>query len=190
MCSSQRERAMQDRLADRHQQMIAKICNAAPNKNMAWIKEINQRCHHIPDCLPAVANDIEGGLISLPTRRVDIFRTDEASIRLSHLTQDGADPIDSGLHRLCSNRRAGGHCFQAANISAGTQRTIFIHADVADITSGTVTAAMDLSVRDNARSNSGPYFDKYKVVNVYAISRATLTQCHDIHIVINCYKGR
>src|SRR5687767_1268467 len=120
MCGSQRKRAMQDRLADRHQQMIAKIRNATPNKNMAWIKEINQSCHHIPDRLATLTNDIEGSLISLPTRHVDIFRTDKASIRLSHLIEGWADSIDCSLHRLCSNRRTSGHSFQAANISAGT----------------------------------------------------------------------
>src|SRR5215207_10136875 len=106
MCGSQRERAMQDRLADRHQQMIAKIRNATPNKNMAWIKKINQSCHHIPDHLPALTNNIESGLITLPTSRVDVLRTDDAAIRFSHLTEGGAAPIDRSLHRLCSNCRA------------------------------------------------------------------------------------
>jgi len=70
------------------------------NKNMTGIKEINQAGQHIPDHMSAITNNIERSLVSLAARYIDIFRPNNPAIGLSHMTQGGAGPVSSSLHRL------------------------------------------------------------------------------------------
>src|SRR5215216_4133547 len=97
--------------------MIAEICNASPDKNMARVEEVDQARQHVPDHLSTIADDIECCLISLPARRVDIFRAQNSSIRLPHLGQVRAAPILSCLECLRGNRRSGSHRLEATFVA-------------------------------------------------------------------------
>src|SRR5688572_324102 len=142
MCGCQWQRPVQHRAPDRHQQMISKVCNSPADKNMTGIKEIDQACQHITDHLPAVADDIERGLISLPACCIDILRAKYSTVCVAHLPQRRAAPVSSRLQRLGCDRRSRRHGFQASLVAAGAQRTFLIHTDMTDVTCAAVTAAM------------------------------------------------
>src|SRR5688572_24329883 len=113
--------------------MIAKICDASTDKNIAGVEKVDQARQHIPDHLPAIANDVQCSLISFPASRVDIFRPNDASIGLSYLTQNWAASVASCLHRLGRDRGSGCHCLQTSFVSTCAQWTIFIHTDMTNI---------------------------------------------------------
>src|SRR5829696_5395052 len=140
--------------ADRHQQMIAKVCDPAADKNMTGIKEIHQACQYITDHLSTIANDIQGRLIALAARRVDIFRAEESPVGFPHLAQDGAAPVSSRLERFRGDRRSRCHGFKTSLISTRAQGTFLIHTDMPDIPCTAVTAAMELAVGNDASPDS------------------------------------
>src|SRR5688572_23666974 len=100
MCSHQRQGALQHRLTYGHQKVISEVGNPAADKNMAGIKEIDQTGQYVADHFATLTDDIQRGLISLPASHVDVFRAKASSIRFTHLAQDRADPVPSGIHRL------------------------------------------------------------------------------------------
>src|SRR5689334_16930859 len=170
--------------------MVAKICDPTADKNMAGVEKIHQTRQHIPDHLAAITDDIESSLIPFPAGCVDIFRSDDSASGLSDLTQGWAASVASGLHRLGSDRRSCCHGFQAASVSTGTQRSLFIYTNMPNIARRAIAAAMDFSIGNDPCSDTGSYFDKNEMIDSCTIPGSLFSQRHDIDIVINDYKGR
>src|SRR5512143_893470 len=156
--------------------MIAEVGNSPADKNMTRIEEVHQAGEHVAGHFSTRTDDIQSRLIAFATRRVDILRTQETAIGFPHLTQGWAGPVSIGLHRPGSDRRSRRHGFQTPLVAARTQRTFLIHADMTDVTSAPITATVDSSVRDDARADTCPNFDKDKMIDARALSRPLLAQ--------------
>src|SRR5512138_3707630 len=126
--------------------MIAKVRDPPSDKYMAGVEKIDQAGEHIADHLPAFTDNIQRSLISLPARCVDIFGTENATVRIPHLAQYRTGPVSSSFDCLGGDCRARSHRFQTALISASTQRAFFIYTDMTDVASAAITATMDFSV--------------------------------------------
>src|SRR5690242_700650 len=80
VCCSQWQGSLQDCSAYGYQQVVAKVCNSAADKNMAWIKKVNQACQHIADHLSTLANNIQCRLIPLAAGSLDVLRQHDSAI--------------------------------------------------------------------------------------------------------------
>src|SRR4029078_3525452 len=124
--------------------MVAKICDPTADKNITRVEKIHQTRQHIPDHLAAITDDVESSLIPFPAGCVDIFRSNDSTSRLSHLSQGWAASVASGLHRLGGDRRSGCHGFQAASVSTSTQRSLFIYTNMHHIARRALASAVDV----------------------------------------------
>ena len=161
----ERQRAAVDRLADRGEQLVRAVGDAAADDDERRVEEVDDAREHRADPPARVA----GAGATATGSPNDAARATSSAVTVAALVERGPEPraaaVLGGRLARPAERRATGQRLEAADVAAAADdRRIVGDLDVADVAGTPLRAAMEVAVRDDPGPDARPDLDDDHVV--------------------------
>src|SRR5664279_6121825 len=174
MLRGQGKRTPINHFADSREQVLSCLRHAATHHDHGRVEQAHTRGQNPPEIAARLAHR---------TGRPDIASPDK-SYNIS--ARPGGQ---TSLGEFCSDCATAGECLQASDVAAAANQVLPPgDSDVTQVAGGSLSAATDGAVDDQASANPRRNLDKQQVFDVWE-SQRVFTARHKVDVIVDKYRG-